>query len=207
MLPMTVQFVPVGMGARFIRCRAVRHKFAKKSAVGIADKARTKYFNLTATKPIELSTHDMVYSYEMVGTRAFFAVLLSFALFVQGVAASTTRSCHIRTVMVEQSGQHASHQHAHDAPDAFAEMTDMSMAPHRHDQNAASTHHHDDSDKSKSSKLTSCAWCAACCMNLALPVLGVTSPELFPGARTVFPPLAVAPPSRLPGGWDRPPRA
>lgn len=195
------------MGARFIRCRVVRHKFAKKSAVGIADKARTKCFNLSSIKPIELSIRDLVYSYEMVGTRAFFAVLLSFALFVQGVAASTMRSCHIRTVMVEQSSPHASHQHDHDAPDAFAEMADVSMASLADEQDAASTRHHDDSAKSNPSKLSSCAWCAACCMSLALPVSGVISPELFPGARTVFPPLAVAPPSRLPGGWDRPPRA
>ena len=154
---------------------------------------------------------ERVYTMYMRPTRAVLAILLSFALFMQGVAASTMRSCHMRTAVVAQSSPHPSHenghQHQHDASDGIAEMSDMSMAPERPEQGASSTAHHDDSDKSKSSKLTSCAWCAACCMSLALPVSGVTSPGLFPGARTVFPPLAVASPSRTPGGRDRPPRA
>jgi hypothetical protein len=111
----------------------------------------------------------------------------------------------MRAPVIAQSSEHMSHQQH--APDAVAETTDMAMAAAHHEDGAVSTRHHDDSDKSTSSKLTSCAWCAACCMTLALPAPGDISPELFPAARTVFPPLAVAPPSRLPGGWDRPPRA
>ena len=148
---------------------------------------------------------EWVYTCNMRSSRAGLAILLSFALFMQGVAASSMRSCHMRAAAVVQSNSHASHQH--DALGDATEIADMSMASHAHEQNAASTHRHDDSDQSKTSKLTSCAWCAACCMSLALPVSGVTSPDLFLGARTVFPPLVVAPPSRLPGGWDRPPRA
>ncbi len=153
---------------------------------------------------------EPVYTCTMRSTRAILAILLSLALFVQGVAASTMRSCHMRSTIAAQSSPSPSHQHQHRASGDFAEMTEMnemSMASAHHEQDAVSTHHHDDSDQSKTSKLTTCASCAACCMSLALPVSGVTSLELFPGARTVFPPLAVAPPSRLPGGWDRPPRA
>ena len=155
---------------------------------------------------------DWVYTSRMRSTRAIFAILLSFALFVQGVAASTVRSCHMRSNVAEQAIPHPSHQrqHQHDSSDGVAQATEMSTSSEDHEPHAASSPHHDESDQSKSpksSKLTSCAWCAACCMGLALPVSGVTSPDLFPSARTVFPPLAVAPPSRLPGGWDRPPRA
>lgn len=146
-----------------------------------------------------------VYTNDRRSTRAIVAILLSFALFVQGVAASTLRSCHMQSEVVAQPREHTAHHHH--AVDAVAEMSDLSMASEHHYDGAGSTRHHDDSDPSNSSKLTSCAWCAACCMSLALPVSGFTSPELFPAARTVFPPLAVAPPSRLPGGWDRPPRA
>ena len=143
-----------------------------------------------------------VYNLNMRSTRAILAIMLSIALFVQGVAASTMRSCHMRSIVVEQSNPHASHQHQHEGTYAVEPM-----ASEHHEQSDVSTRHHHDSDKSKSAKLTSCAWCAACCVSLALPASGVTSPEVFPGARTVFPPLVVAPPSRLPGGWDRPPRA
>ena len=159
----------------------------------------------SATVAWNSAMNGRVYTCDMRSSRAILAILLSFALFVQGVAASTMRSCHMRSAAVVQSNPHALHQHH--ASDAGAELTDMLIASHAREQDAASTHHHNDSDTSKSSKLTNCAWCAACCMSLALPVSGVTSPELFSGTRTVFPPLSIAPPSRLPGGWDRPPRA
>lgn len=146
-----------------------------------------------------------VYTIVMRLSRVILAILLSFALFVQGVAASTMGSCHMRSVVVAQPSEHTSHQHH--ASDAVAEIADLSMASEHHEGVAGSTRHHDDSDKTKSSKLTSCVWCAACCMSFALPASGVTSPELFASARMVFPALAVAPPSRPPGGWDRPPRA
>ena len=148
---------------------------------------------------------ERVYTCNMRSSRAILAILLSFALFVQGVAASTMRSCHMLAAAVVQSNSHASHQH--DALGDATEIADRSMPSHAHEQNPVSSHHHDDSDQSKTSKLTSCAWCAACCMSLALPASGVTAPEFFVSARTVFTSLAVAPPSRLPGGWDRPPRA
>ncbi|MEO7253091.1 MAG: hypothetical protein ABIZ64_02505 [Casimicrobium sp.] len=143
----------------------------------------------------------------MRGTRTILAILLSCALFVQGVAASTMRACHMGSIAVEQSIPQPSRQHQQDESNSGAEMAAMSMDADHHAPGTVSTHHHENSGKSKSSNLKSCAWCAACCMSLALPVSLVTSPELFPGARTVFPPLAVAPPSRLPGGWERPPRA
>ena len=148
---------------------------------------------------------ERVYTCNMRSSRAILAILLSFALFVQGVAASTMRSCHMRAAAVAQPNSHASHQH--DALGDVTKIADKSIASHAHEQNAVSSHRHDDSDQSKTSKINSCAWCAACCMSLALPASGVTSPEFFVSARAVFPSLAVAPPSRLPGGWDRPPRA
>lgn len=149
---------------------------------------------------------ERVYTSSMRSPRAILAILLSLALFVQGVAASTMRSCHMRAATVAQSNSHSSHHH-HDALDDAAAMTDMPMASHAHGEDAASAQHHDESDQSKTSKLTSCAWCAACCMNLALPVANAALPDRFTSARTVFPPIVVAPPSRLPSGWDRPPRA
>ena len=136
----------------------------------------------------------------MYSSRALLVILLSLALFVQGVAASKLRSCHMRSAAVAQGHDHASHQHGHAASD------DASMASQHHDHTASSTHHSEDSDKSTASKLASCASCSACCVSLALPVVYAPSPEIIVGTRTVFPPLVVAPPSRLPGGWDRPPR-
>ena len=136
----------------------------------------------------------------MYSSRTLLVILLSLALFVQGVAASTMRSCHMRSVLVAQGHDHASHRHGHGA------YSDASMPSQHHDHTASSAHHSDDSDKSTASKLASCASCTACCMSLALPVIYATSPEIIVGTRAVFPPLVVAPPSRLPGGWDRPPR-
>ena len=148
----------------------------------------------------ELDSPELVYTFIMYSSRALLVILLSLALFVQGVAASTLRSCYMRSAAVAQGHDHASHQHGHAASD------DGSMSSQHHDHTARSAHHTDDSDKSTASKLASCASCAACCMSLALPVVYATSPEIIVGTRTVFPPLVVAPPSRLPGGWDRPPR-
>lgn len=135
--------------------------------------------------------------------RAILAIVLSLALFVQGVAASAMRSCHMGPVMATQAhtGKVA---HAHHEMDE-----DMAMASVHEDVGAS---HHtagrsEGGDASKSSERSSCAFCAACCMGFALPVSYSTPLVHFVGARTVFPPLAVAPPSRLPGGWDRPPRA
>ena len=136
----------------------------------------------------------------MYSSRTLLVILLSLALLVQGVAASTMRSCHMRSLLVAQVHDHTSHQHGHDA------YSDASMASQHHDYPATSQSRLDDSDPSKSSKPTTCASCSACCMSLALPVVYATSPDLFVGTRTVFPPLTVAPSSRLPGGWDRPPR-
>ena len=123
-----------------------------------------------------------VYTYDMHSARTILAILLSLTLFVQGVAASTMRSCHMNMPVVEKASPPASHQHHHDQSEMKnADMTEMSMR-------------------------TSCAWCAAGCISLALPASEVTTPELFAGSGTVFSPLVVAPSSRLPDGWDRPPR-
>ena len=136
----------------------------------------------------------------MFSSRALLAILLSLALFVQGVAASTMRSCHMRSAIAAHVNDRASHHDEHDASD------DMSMAAQHHEHHATTGHNPDKPDKSKSFTPAGCASCAACCMGLALPASSVTSPEIFIGATTVFAPLAVAPPTRLPGGWDRPPR-
>ena len=148
----------------------------------------------------ELDSLELVYTFIMYSSRPLLVILLSLALFVQGVAASTLRSCHMRSVVVAQVHDHASNQHGHAASD------DESMSSRHHDHAASSAHHSDDSDKSTASKLASCASCTACCMSLALPVVYATSPEIVVATRTVFPPLVGASPSRLPGGWDRPPR-
>ena len=140
-------------------------------------------------------------------TRFFFAILLSVTLFVQGVAATTMRACHMGAAAVAQSGQQASGPHHHDQSEMTAEMAAMDMASNHHVDSASQVEQHEYSAKSNVSKRSSCAWCAACCMNLAVSVTGIALPDLFATARTVFPPLAVAPPSRLPSGWDRPPRA
>ena len=148
----------------------------------------------------ELDSPQLVYTFIMYSSRALLVILLSLALFVQGVTASTLRFCHMRSAAVAQGHDHASNQHGHAASE------DVSIASQHHHHPASSAHHSDDSDQSTVSKLASCASCTACCMSLALPVVYATSPENIVGTRTVFPPLVVAPPSRLPGGWDRPPR-